>query len=303
VILLLLSLAVQRPSQQPADLLRALDSPDWQVRSSAIHELNDLPVANLPPGFAAKAIALLEREAVDSAPGPKPEGGEGYGEYLIELMEGVVRLRDPRSLRGMALLGVQMSREAQEFVAEQGATVLPFLDEAWRNPNARASVAVTWAYMLTTYSARLSRNDRLEVVRRVLEAHAIDTQSFLFAVDDAQLVIAIPLIEHVATRGEIDIVRDDARRSATRLKATRDSMSPAALLSQLSEALDALCLSACAERATACASLSTTLRGSSADSLVTFARRVDSGFLRRVWSDDERRVLSISARYVATRLH
>jgi len=303
MILLLLSLTLQRPARLPADLLRALDSPDWQVRSSAIHELNDLPVANLPSGFAAKAIALFEREAVDSVPGPKREGGEGYGEYLIELMRGVVRLRDPRSLRGMALLGIQMSRKAQEFVAEQGAASLPFLDEAWRDENARPPVAITWAYMLTTYSARLSRNDRLEVVRRVLEAHAIDTQSFLFAVDQARLVIAIPLIEHVATADDIDIVRDDARRSATRLKSTRDSMPAAALVSQLSEALDALCLSARAERAAACASLSATLGQPSADSLVAFARRVDSGFLRRVWSDDERRVLSTSARYVATRFH
>src|SRR6266487_6074011 len=125
MILLLLSLTLQRPAQQPAEILRALDSPDWQARSSAIHVLNDLPVASLPAGFAEKVIALFEREAVDSAPGPKPEGGEGYGEYLIALMEGVVRLRDPRSLRGMALLGIQMSREAQEFVAEQGAAVLP----------------------------------------------------------------------------------------------------------------------------------------------------------------------------------
>lgn len=302
MIFLLLSLTLQRPAQLPADLLRALDSPDWQVRSSAIHELNDLPVANLPPGFAAKAIALLEREAVDSVPGPKPEGGEGYGEYLIELMTGVLRLRDPRSLRGMALLGVQMDREAQEFVAEQGAVVLPFLDEAWRDENARMAVAETWAYMLTTYSARLSRTDRLEVIRRVLAAHTIDTQSFTNAAEDAELIVAIPLIERVATTDEIDIVRDVARRAGTRLKSKRDSMSPAALMSQLSEALDALCLSARAERAAACASLNATLRGSSADSLVTFARRVDSGFSRQVWSDDERRVLSSSAQYVATRL-
>src|SRR5258705_3530703 len=199
MILLLLSLTLQRPSPQPAELLRALDSPDWQTRSSAISNLNDLSVASLPAGFAEKVIALFEREAVDSVPGPKPDGGEGYGEYLIELMRGVVRLRDPRSLRGMALLGIQMSRKAQEFVAEQGAVALPFLDEAWRDENARPPVALTWAYMLTTYSARLSRNDRLEIIRRVLDAHSIDTHSFLFAVDHAQLVIAIPLIERVAT--------------------------------------------------------------------------------------------------------
>ena len=302
MILLVLALTLQRPAQQPAELLRALDSPNWQVRSSAIHELNDLTVATLPPGFAEKVIALFEREAVDSVPGPKPEGGEGYGEYLIELMRGVVRLRDPRSLRGMALLGIQMSRKAQEFVAEQGAAALPFLDEGWRDENARMAVAQTWAYMLTTYSARLSRNDRLQVIRRVLEAHTFDTQAFTNAAELAELVVAIPLIEHVAAADEIDIVRDGAHRAATRLKARRDAMTPPALMNQLTETFDALCLSTRVQRAGDCASLSLTVRGASGDSLRAVARRVDSGFLRRVWSDDERRVLAGSARYIAARL-
>jgi len=303
MILLLLSLTIQRTTPAPAELLRALDSPDWQVRSSAIGDLNELAAEDLPPGYAEKAIALFEREAVDSAPGPKPEGGEGYGEYLIALMRGVVRLRDPRSLRGMALLGVQMSRKAQEFVAEQGAPALPFLDEGWRDENARMAVAETWGYMLTTYSARLSPADRLQVIRRVLGAHTIDTQAFTNVAEDAKLVMAIPLIERVATADEIDIVRDDARRAGTHLKAVRESMAPAVLMGQLSEALDALCLAARPERAAACTSLSSTLRQNSADSLVAFARRVDSGFLRREWSDDERRVLAGGARYLATRLH
>ena len=300
---LLLAIALQ---QTPAGhLVQDLDSPNWEVRSSAMSRFNDLPIADLPPGFAEKAIRLLEREAVGD-PAVNPQPGEGYGEYIISLVEGVLRLRDPRSLRGMALVGIQTSREAEEFVASQGGAALPFLDEAWRDEDARPSVGETWGYLLAAPAARLTRSDRLRVIRRILTAYRTDAQAFTSAVEYGELVIATPLVEQVATANESRTVRAVTAPVAAGLRRTRDSLAPGPLLEQLSDALDALCLGASAARAGSCASLADALRmivaRPAAGPLQAFAGRVDAEFAQHVWTDDERRLLADGARYIAARL-
>ncbi|MGH7673631.1 MAG: hypothetical protein ACREMV_00035 [Gemmatimonadales bacterium] len=121
-------------------LVRLLDSPDWHERSDAIAILGRLPPDSLPPGYGPKVIALLEREALQ--PNAALGQGEGYGEYQLALVRAVRRLKDPTSLRGVALLGVGTSRRSAEFVASHGAAGLPYLDEAWdRDPTAEAPPA------------------------------------------------------------------------------------------------------------------------------------------------------------------
>ena len=101
LVICLLGLPGRAVAQDPDVLVQLLDSPDWEERHGALFALNKLPVADLPPSFAPKIIALPEKEAV--SPDPEAfERGEGYGEYVIAVVRAVQRLNDPRSLRGMA---------------------------------------------------------------------------------------------------------------------------------------------------------------------------------------------------------
>jgi len=248
--------AAPAASQSPDSLVAQLGATDWQRRGDAIARLNLLPVEALPPTFAPTAIALLEREATNPDPGPRE--GEGYGEYLIAVMSGVVRLQDPRSLRGLALLGIQMSRGAQEYVASQGAPSLPFLDEAWARSQSDA-VATTWAYMLGRYATALSRPERLQVIARLVAVLPDNSRAFTWAAVMGPLPEAVPLVEMVATGDARPETRQAGIRALASLRPVRDRLSSREVLQRVSDWLDAFCWSATGARGDACKMLSVSL--------------------------------------------
>lgn len=241
----------QTPSGQatPDSLVRLLNSPDWRVRSDAIARLSLVPTHRLPTTYAATVIPLFEREAMSS-----DTHSEGYGEYLLDLMQGVVRLRDPRSLRGLALLGIRMSREAQEYVASQGGTSLPFLDEAWQRGHSDA-IAETWAYMLTRYDKVLTRPQRLHVMARFLAVAPVNSRAFSWAAQIGPVPDVVPIIEEIES-SEPQVMRKRAATNAlNKLRPLRDGMSPRDLSTRLEDWLEAMCLDASGARASTCQSL------------------------------------------------
>jgi hypothetical protein len=296
-------------AQNPQVWVQALDSPDWRVRADAIERLNRLTLADLPSSFRPKIIALLEQEGVTAASEP----GEGYGEYVIAVVQGSLRLNDPAAVRGMSLVGINVSRNAQEFVASQGGVSLGPLDEAWQNENSRQAVGETWALMIVSYGDRLSPEQRLQVIRRILTARTVDAQAFTNAVDDAALSSALPVVEDVAENDPVAVVRTIAAGAGTRLRSQRLALTPAAQVSAVQDALNALCLGATGSRGSACAALSSSLdavqdqlmsnqESAARDALTGFAVQVDAGLQQGIWTADEHRILSGTSRYTISRL-
>lgn len=314
---LVLALTVSVPpvteAQQPAELLQNLDSPDWQVRSRVIRELNRLAVTDLPPTFAVKAIALLEQEATTTSTQTLEDPGEGYGEYLIALVKGVLRLNDSRATRGMARLGISVNRAAQDFVASQGAAALPDLDVAWQDESMRPMVTITWARMLLNNVGHLSNADRLSVIQKLLNAGTEEHLAFAWAADIASLTIAIPVLDNMTAADVSDIVQAQSRTVSSRLTPIRGAMSFAVQLGQLGDALNALCLGASGARSSACTSLSANLSNTQSqlaanqesaarDALLAFATEVDAGVQQGIWTADEQRILGGNSRYTVSRM-
>ncbi|MGH7533792.1 MAG: hypothetical protein ACREL4_10920, partial [Gemmatimonadales bacterium] len=111
--------------------MRDLEQPAWPRRDNAVVALNAIDPLQLPANARQGLIALLDREA--SGPWGKNPGdsGEGYGEYVLHLVDAVLPLRDPASLRGLAIIAIHTHEAAMEFVAAQGANALPYLEEGW----------------------------------------------------------------------------------------------------------------------------------------------------------------------------
>jgi hypothetical protein len=328
------ALAVPAPAQvasaesEPsiATLAQELDSPDYQTRSGAVGMLNLRSVAEIPPAVVDKLIALLEKEAEGEAreeerknaaatKASDEEGeGEGYGEYLLTLAHGVVRLNDRRALHGVALGVLSTSRRAEDFVAAGGGTSLPYLDETWRRrPSMRGGVAETWAIMLGKYTDRLTPAEQRLVRARIFGVLAQDPLSFAWAAHIAQLPELLPVLQMLAASGSEEFAPDRAASVVRELTPARARLSPAALLQSLDEWLQALCLDRRGARAGACESLTKSLtdargyvNGNLAKPAVTaltaFATRADAARAEGAISEGERRLLAGNARYVVSRL-
>jgi len=297
--------------QEPDSLVALLGSPDWRTRGVALARLNELPLNALPSTFRATAIALLEREA--TSPDADLGRGEGYGEYQIHLITGVLRLDDPRSLRGMALLGMRTSRKAKEFVARQGASSLPYLDEAWeREPRGRHDVVITWGYMLGPYGGLLGRRDTLGLIIRLLRSAREEPDGFAWAADIARLAETVPLVERIARSAGHEIVRRHAATVAVRLRAWRDSLSTTEFARRFDVWVSALCVGDGAAKSATCEPLvavsadainkvrTAGVRGAepALDALVQVA---DHAFAQGSLDDTERALVVENAKYLKTR--
>ncbi len=289
-------------------LVRMLRSPDWQVRGNAIARLNLLPAHQLPSSYAATIIPLLDREA--TSPDPHREG-DGYGEYLLAVVQGVVRLRDPRSLRGLALLGIQMSREAQEYVASQGVAGVPFLDEAWTRSHSDA-VATTWAYMLGQYQHLLPRPDRVQVMARLIAVLPENPRAFTWAALTVPLPEVVPLLEDIAARDPSPIVKKRTTVVLDSLRARRDQLSSPALLARLSDWLDAFCSRSGGGPTGPCQALTAALTRANREvelrgplaarpALEEFSNQADQARAASTLTDLEHRLLRGNAQYLVTR--
>ena len=301
-------LTAQVPSES---LLSRLRAPQWQVRDDALARLRRLPTESLPAGYGDAIVALLETEAATT---DTSQYGEGYGEYEIGVVDAALSLRDPRTLRGMAVIGIQTSRAAQEFVAEQGSAALPYLDEAWNSPQgSKHDVVQTWALMLGAHRDNLAEVERTSIRHAILDSPGVDSLAIVWAAVTAPLTEAVPMIEGIASTTSSAIVRNRATDALGKLRPLRAALGPTELAQKVSDVLAAICLGAQGARSSACASLSTSLsRASSAtaanqpgparDTLMAFAARVDTGFQQGVWTDGEHRLLAANARYLGFRL-
>lgn len=246
--------AAPAASQSPDSLVALLGATEWQSRHDAIARLNLLPVDALPSSFPSTAIALLEHEATHPDPGPRE--GEGYGEYTLALMQSVLRLDDPRALRGMALLGMKTSRRAKEFVAKQGGAALPYLDQAWaRDSFARPDVMTTWGYMLGPYGRALSPADSLVLMARLVRGAREQPLGFAWAVGIATAFETVPVLDVIAATNAHAIVRRRAADVSATLRRGRDAVGPTELVRRLNLWLKAVCQNPAGARPRACDSL------------------------------------------------
>ena len=235
-------------------LTAALDSADLATRSVAVARLSTIPGATLPSTTRRKLVALLEREALAPPAVRTDDGQDGEsGPYLLALVRTVVRLRDPASLRGLALLGIQTSLAAQQFVASQGDSSVALLAAAERaDSNSRGSVAETRGMMLGEHAARLSPGARSAVRASLLATAAIDPLAFAHGAEYGRLIEATPVLVALAAQTTDEFDRSTLASAAATLSALRDQASTTQVLDALTESLAALCLGAKAERFQSC---------------------------------------------------
>ncbi|HEX5438925.1 MAG TPA: hypothetical protein VFW98_17370 [Gemmatimonadaceae bacterium] len=146
--------------------------------------------------------------------------GEGVADYEMDLVSLALRFKDPAALPGFAYLGIQMARDVEDFVATQGSASLPYLDSAWtKEPDARPDIMETWAIMVGEQRNRITAVERIQLLRRLLQAADSEQMGF-----------------------------DDAAEVLDTLTAIRAAMSPAQLHADLTDWLQAICLNATGER-------------------------------------------------------
>ena len=220
--------------ERTADALAGiLTSSQVHLRADAVARLNALPLEELTPFARAKLVALLDAEAMKSMPAPeevRSEEDERYGEYLLDLVDVVLKLRDPGSLRGMALLGIHSGLDAQRYVASFGSQSLPLLDQAWRDdPDVRADVMGTWGFMLAgTGSLSEPEKDKLlSAIISLADDHPIYVAS---AARTAPLPVLAPVLADLAASATSGVVRSRTEKAVQELAPLRGAMSPNGLL-------------------------------------------------------------------------
>lgn len=290
-----------------------LKSPDWGVRYGAVIELDKLPVSSLPDGIRTQLIGLLQSEALAPDKGPPPGEGEEYGEYVIDLSLLVVKLDDPRAIRAVALLGIQMSLDAQEFLAKQGPAALPALDESWEgSETSRTSIMNTWGFLVTAAPGNgMTKTDVAGILRRMLAgADSAQVGFSAAAVDDAALVEAVPIMQHFLKADSTDQVE---RVWIHQLEATRDSMPPGQLAARLRLWTTGICQGATGARLGACESVDNLLedaekqiaanrRNPARQALAALAKRAKAAEQVGAFSANETVLITENARYLESRL-
>lgn len=202
------------PAQAVDSLTAALGSISLAVRSDAVTGLTLLPLTAVPSGTRDALIALLEREATGAQPADtvqRSEGDETWGEYIIDLADLVRTFGDVRSLRGLAMLGIETSRVAKEFVASFGSQALPALDDAWATkPNARPSVIATWGILVRTADS----TTRVGVLQRLLAPSDTFPIALANAAVAGNLVALVPFLDSLAQNGALSLMVRGAQTDA-----------------------------------------------------------------------------------------
>ncbi len=245
--------------QTPDDAVTMLSSTSFRTRAAGVAQLNAVPVPDLPAAAPAALIGLLEREATGQVIYNETTANEdeSWPEYIVDLCEAVLRLHDPRSLRGLAFLGIETSLAAQEYVASFGAAAFPALDEAWRTKETvRPDVVATWGSLLAVTGANaLDATDRVTVLSHLAGAAETYPLSLAGAASRGRLVVLAPAIGQIAETTSDQIVRARLQRIAADLRAQLDGTAPAAALLQLHEWAGGVCLGATGSRHGACTAL------------------------------------------------
>jgi Carbohydrate-binding module family 5/12 len=297
VVVSALASPISLTAQSPDSLVRLLGSPDWRVRSFALHRLPYLPDSALPSSYRSTLIALFNQEAVTPDPAAGSTG-EGYGEYQIQLVDAALALHDPATLRGLAYLGVQVDEASQRFIAEQGSASLPYLDEAWTaDSDAHSGIMDTWALLVGRYKDGITAQERIRILHQILQAAASEPIDFIAVAVAAPLPLVGPVLKLWTSPDTIETRRNYANQSLQKLEPLRNQLSPAQLHADLSDWLQAICLNAGAAKATACDTLTPLLAAgpSNGGALEKFQTATDFAFQDGTFTPFEHALLSANA--------
>jgi hypothetical protein len=249
-------------AQSVADsMARGLDSADMAVRYNAVASLGTLAPAAIPPNVRSRLIALLENEGVVLKSLVEPtvdttaDTGEMFPGYLSALAMEVAQFKDVRSLRGLVLVGLEISRGIQDFVVANAAASLPFLAEAFAAPRAEYSVMETWGMMLAPSRASLSAAQRQKVQASLLGAASRVPLGFVWAVSLGNLVDLEPVVHAIAASNDDPIIVSRATQVDADLVSTLATRSTTAALTGAQNWLTAFCVGATGSRIDACQSL------------------------------------------------
>ena len=313
VLILAVAVAATARGQTPDDAVTMLASSSFRTRAAGVALLNTIPASALPPAAPPALMSLLEREATGQVQYNEitADGDESWQEYIVDLSAAVLRLRDARSLRGLALLGIETSRSAQEFVASLGAAALPALNEAWRaKPTVRPDVILTWGSALAvTGNSALSPADRLAVLAHLESATELYSLAVAGAAGRARLVILAPILNQIGDTTSDVIVRARLQRVSTDLRTQLALTPPVDVLSQLRAWLGGICLDARGPRNGDCTALQQLLEnaaarlrageGGAARATLTAARqRVETARRAGTFSGVEAVTLSLDLEYL-----
>jgi hypothetical protein len=297
-----------------ATLTATLDSADLSARAVAVAALATVAPANLPVATRRKLVALLEREATSPRPSRDDDGEDGeLGPYLTQLARAVVRLNEPSSARGLALLGIATSADAQQFVASRGDAAVTLLDEAERaDTNNRGPVAETRGRMLGDYPTLLSPSSRLTVRAALLRLAPVDPLAFAHAAEFGRLVEAVPLLALLASSSTDEFDRSTLAGIVEELTVLRTKTTPESILDGLTESIAALCDGAQGSRLGACQSMTKTAtnalddlragRPAVQDLVHALATVADNAQRRGAITPLEGAMVSGTAIYLATRI-
>jgi hypothetical protein len=296
-------------------LTAALDSPDVEVRSVAVAGFRTVALTSLPAAARLKLIALLEREAT-AASQPRADDGEDSveGTYRTQLVRVVVRLNDPASARGLALVGLSINADAQRLVASRGDAAVGLLDEAERmNPTSAGAVAATRGRMLGEYASLLSEVSRSRIRAAVLRTAATDPLAFARAARFGRLAEAAPMVAQLSTEATDELSKSILGDAADQLTTLRAQATSESILDGLGASIAALCDQARSARLGACEAMVHLARSAFADVrasrpaaahaiLLALATKADNAARQGAITPMEGTMISGTARYLATRI-
>jgi hypothetical protein len=309
------SLHAQESEPLNIDSLTAvLDSPDLEARSMAVAALRTVAPSALPAATRLKLIALLEREAVTVSQ-PRADDGEDSpeGTYRTQLVRVVVRLKDPASARGLALVGLSINADAQRLVASRGDAAVGLLDEVERvNPTLAGAVAATRGRMLGEYASLLSEASRATIRGAVLRTAATDPLAFARAARFGRMVEAAPVVAQLSADATDQLTRAILGDAAAQLNAMKAQATTENILDGLTASTAAICDRAEGSRQGACEALNHLAQSALADvrasrpeaahaTLVALATRADAAARQGTITPLESTLVSGTARYLATR--
>ena len=255
---LLIALPVGAAAQNVDSLVGVLASPSVYARAQAVARLNLVPLQALPAGAREAMIRLLEREATGQVTYGETTGpdDETYAEYVVDLARGVLRLRDPSAVRGIAFLGIETSRAAQEFIAARGAAAIPVLDEVWAaKERARPAIITTWGYTLASTTNGLDAEDRAVLLGRIIRAAAAYLIPTARAARTASLITLLIPLRQIADTATDPVVKNRLLAAAAELDARMAAASATDVLAQLAEVVAGICQGASGARHGVCVSI------------------------------------------------
>jgi hypothetical protein len=312
------STALQAQASDPVNvdsLTAALDSPDLETRSVAVAALRTLAPTALPAATRLKLIALLEREAMTVSQ-PRADDGEDSpeGTYRTQLVRVVVRLNDPASARGLALVGLSINADAQRLVASRGDAAVALLDEAERvNPTLADAVAATRGRMLGEYASLLSETSASTIRAAVLRTAATNPLAFARAARFGRLVEAAPIVAQLAADASDELAKSILGSAANQLATERAQATTESILNGLAASIAALCGQAQGARIGACEALIHLAQAAFADLrasrpaaahaiLLALATKASTAARQGAITAIEGTMISGTASYLATRI-